>query len=163
MSQIIYVLTGLPGSGKSTWAAKKAADRSCIVISRDVIRTMIGGNGKYVHEKTTESVVKEMATACALAALNEGFDVIIDECTPRSEGRSYWPMALGDSFSSKYKFILVYFPEKKRNVDFRMKGDARGLSRDYWSEVVGKMSAAYQIPNKDYNQGFAEMITVEIE
>ena len=96
---------------------------------------MIGGNGKYVHEKSTEPVVKEMATACALAALNEGFDIIVDECTPREEGRSYWPMALGD----KYKFVLVYFPEKKRNVDFRMKGDARGygrlLVRSYWQDV----------------------------
>jgi len=155
----VYVLSGLPGSWKSTWAAKKAADQSCIVISRDAIRPMIGGNGKYIHKKKTESVVKEMATACALAALNEGFDVIIDECTPREAGRSYWPMALGD----KYKFILVYFPEKKRNVDFRMKGDARGLSRDYWSEVVGKMSAVYQVPSEDYNCGFSEMIKVEIE
>lgn len=154
----VYVLTGIPGSGKSTWSAKKAAsDPHVIVISRDAIRQMISGNGKYIHDK--EVVVKEMTTACALAALSEGFDVIIDECTPRNDGRSYWPMALGN----KYKYVLVYFPERKRNLDFRMKGDARGFSSDYWAKVIGKITAAYQIPDEEYNAGFSEMIKVEIE
>jgi predicted kinase len=67
-SKKIYILCGVPGSGKSTWARKQIEelDGKGIIISRDVIRfSMLGDDDAYfAHEDAVfDEFIKEIQEA----------------------------------------------------------------------------------------------------
>ena len=67
-SKKIYMLCGVPGSGKSTWAREQVVklDGKGIIISRDVIRfSMLGDNDSYfAHEdEVFDEFIKEIQEA----------------------------------------------------------------------------------------------------
>ena len=67
-SKNIYMLCGVPGSGKSTWAREQVVklDGKGIIISRDVIRfSMLGDNDAYfAHEdEVFDEFIKEIQEA----------------------------------------------------------------------------------------------------
>lgn len=83
MSRIL-VLSGLPGSGKSTWAREHL--RGCRgragIVSRDAVREHVLGlsmePGDQVLDRAGEAVVTAVAEAMARALLAAGCDVVAD-------------------------------------------------------------------------------------
>lgn len=78
-STTITVTCGLPGSGKSTWAASASAGQA-YVVTADAIRTH-GANGRDVFEAMELN---------ARRALGTGIDVIVDACALDPSTRMQW-------------------------------------------------------------------------
>jgi len=148
----IYILCGLIGSGKSTWAKEKAKDENTIIINRDALRFMIKG-GKYTYHKNYESMIKDMASQCLNAAIYHGFDIIIDETNLTKDKRKYWVNLIDKLIAEtlgtkKYTKIVVHFTESEYNLKYRMQ-DPKGLFEQEWALVLNGMKETYETPSAD--------------
>lgn len=72
----LFILIGIPCSGKSTYAKKFLYKTNTIVISSDEIRKELTGTYKYSPEHN--EIVFEIAKSRIYAALSDGYDVIWD-------------------------------------------------------------------------------------
>ena len=142
---ILYICTGLPRSGKSTWTEKMVAmagkDKPVYAVNRDAIRMMIGA-GKYVLDKErTEQVVKAAADLMTRSLLTHG-SVIVDETNITAEKR-------GRLIDLAHEVgaipIIVYFTENERNLRYRMR-DPRGRSAEVWGGVIDGMRENFEVP-----------------
>lgn len=151
---IFYIMCGIPGSGKSTWAKEKVND-GCVIVSKDSIREMI--HGCYKYNKNTEPIVKELVKSCldTMYVCFPSNSVIIDETNITKLKRKEWLCLL----EGAEKIICVYCSSKEGNLDRRM-NDCRGISKEKWNEVIGNMINSFEEPTLD--EGFDEIIEVTI-
>lgn len=75
----VILTTGLPGSGKSTWAKQEQVKTpdSTVLTSRDDIRKMLGCFP--VGTKEQENLVSSIQDAVIVKAVNNGYDVIVHD------------------------------------------------------------------------------------
>jgi len=140
--QKVYILTGLIGSGKSTWAKRKVQeDDNAIIINRDSIRTMI--KDKYIYHKKYEEFIKEIAREILFTAIGYGFNVIIDETNLTKEKRAFWIQEVGCYID--VQTILVYCTESERNLEYRMR-EPRGQDYKKWKTVLEGMKKSFEEP-----------------
>lgn len=88
MTQTLYLLCGVPGSGKSTWGRAKAATLNGVYISRDEVRLSLLKEGEeyFSHEEETWSIF----TGKIQEAINSGAEHIIVDATHNNEkSRNY--------------------------------------------------------------------------
>src|SRR5690606_5236233 len=80
MKQTLYILRGLPASGKSTWAKNKAKEEpNTIIVNRDSIRTMLKGEYKlFPFGSKMEELVSDIEMTSMQSGLIMGYNVIID-------------------------------------------------------------------------------------
>ena len=80
MSQICYILCGIPGAGKSTFAKKNLPN--AVLISRDICRVELGFtesvDKKFVGTREQESQVTALETQKIKAAIESGKDIVLD-------------------------------------------------------------------------------------
>ncbi len=75
MSLKIEILQGIPSSGKTTYARKKAnEDTSYVIISRDSIRESLG---KYWVPKR-EKLITDIEYKCIKLAIERNYNVLLD-------------------------------------------------------------------------------------
>ena len=150
----IYLLCGIVGAGKSTWAKKKRDEtEGCIIVNRDDIRKMLYG-GRYVFSEVTEGVVRSIAMAAIDSAVESGLSVIIDEThITRAKRAGVIERLYG------HRIVCVYFTETKDNLKNRMKS-SRGVPEEKWKTVIDDMKAAFEKP--DIAEGFAEIKEISI-
>lgn len=76
----LYVLRGIPASGKSTWAKKQAEEcYNTIIVNRDKIREMLKGEYKnFPFNSIMEKLITKIEQFSADLALSRGYNVIID-------------------------------------------------------------------------------------
>lgn len=80
----IYVMVGIPGSGKSTWAREQCASRKAVIVNRDAIRSMLTGNSqKMVGDSTFEELVTRIEDDAVYNAINSEKNVILDATNTR--------------------------------------------------------------------------------
>ena len=74
----VWILKGLPASGKSTWARAKVSSSNCAIkrVNKDDLRAMLD-NGR--HSKGNERFVLELRDTIIRKALTEGKHVIVDD------------------------------------------------------------------------------------
>lgn len=150
----LYALIGLPGSGKSTWAAKKAEEESkCLIVNRDSFRSMIKG-GKYVFDKEYENFIKVNCYDFINMLLAGGFDVIVDETNLTKQKRlelfNNTMMFFGEK---RHDFVGVYFSEDKELCLKRRMNDPRGYTEDKWRDVIESMTGSLEIPEiKEFDE-----------
>ena len=151
--QTIYMLCGLPGTGKSTWAGKKS-DKSTLIVNRDSIRTMI--HGKYIFDVNYERMIDDITKASAYNILKNGYDLIIDETCTRRFIRGSWINLIYNVAGNDANIICVWFNAK---TDIN-RIDSRGQSTKIWGEVVERMTSCFEPPSMD--EGFSKIVKIDI-
>ena len=139
----LYVMVGLPGSGKSSFAA---AHSDMSVVCLDTIRgelygdESIQGNGDEVARIAFERIHK---------LLNEGHDVIYDACNVRPKYRK--------QVLEEFNFcnVIAVYVDTPKEICYE-RNAAR--SRVVPQEVIDRMAAALVEPSVD--EGFAQVIRI---
>ncbi len=101
----LYILCGIPCSGKSTWA--KGCLMDAIHISRDDIRFSMLKEGEEYFSHETE-VYKEFIYEIA-QTLMHGYDVIADATHINHSSREKLTRAI-DQYFTRYQIVYVVFP-----------------------------------------------------
>ncbi len=153
----VYIMCGLIGSGKSTYARKQVEEsiEPIIVINKDSIREMMSG-GKYVFNPETEPIVKEIAERALKIALEYSYDIIIDATNIKAQYRKNW-INLVKSISPERRIELVYCNEKKNNLTNRMKSP-KGQSIETWIGVYQEMLENFEEP--EIEEGYEILTTI---
>lgn len=134
----MVILKGLPGSGKSTYAAEMCAEnpKRWFRINRDDLRKMAVGQGNNPHSGVHEVVLRKVKEDLIRQAFDAGFDVILDD-THLNPG----------TVKALHKLASDYNDVKVVEVGFRMSADeciARDSSRTGFAKVgpsvIGKMA-----------------------
>ena len=140
----IYILSGIPGSGKSTWARKfLKASPDTVVVSRDELRKSMYGYteetvGEYYKDipglrlGQKESLISKEFDSLVRRAIRMGKSVIVDNTHVKFSYIKHYT-----KFSATLS--MEYF-----NVDFdvAIKRDA-SRAREVGHEVIQKMHGAY--------------------
>jgi predicted kinase len=159
---MIYLLIGLPGSGKSTWANQYAQNHeNTIILNRDSLRTMI--KGKYCFDLQYESFLKKMLDNMLKEALNYNYDIIIDETNLTIRRRlqiiniihNYAKDMLIDHNLIPIKYI--WFTENVNNLKNRMK-DNRNYTEQKWNDVIESMKKIFEAPSPI--EGYDQIIII---
>ena len=102
----LYILCGIPGSGKSTWA-ERCDEVGVVYVSRDSIRFSMLQEGDQYFAHETE-VYKEFIYEIAQSLIH-GYDVVADATHINSDSRHKLTQAI-DEFYTDYEIIYVAFP-----------------------------------------------------
>ena len=105
----VYILRGPSGSGKSSRTRHPAFSRA-LILSRDLIRPMLGAKGKTILPANQEAIVTEIETELLREALRRGQDVVVDNTNLNGQhARKYADEAhlMGHTFVE----MNVYDPE----------------------------------------------------
>ncbi len=143
---MLYVLVGLPGSGKSHWAKRKAEEKGCVIVSREFIRSGIKG-GRYVFDSLYENAIRPIALDMISSFLKCGLDVIVDECHISEEIRTRLMNGLIGRGAAPEKVVCVYFTEQESCLENRMKSP-RGYSSEKWAKIINGMRNCFEPPQK---------------
>jgi len=142
MSQL-YILIGLPGSGKTHWAKNMVKnDNLTVIVSRDSFRSMIKGEGEYIFDNLYESSIKKATDFTIREFVQSGFDVIVDE-THFLKKRRIETMNIVSGLDCQ--IVYVWFTDMD-TLNNRMLND-RGYSKEKWEEVINKMKIKFEEPS----------------
>ena len=148
--QKVYITTGLPGSGKSSWAGAFAnSDYNIKIVNADSFRTML--HGRYTFNVATEPCVHECCKSMVRCLLEQGFDVIIDECNVSKAVRKGW-ISYIRSLRPEIEIHSVIFYTSADVCKQNKLVNNYGLPSGWWYSVVDKIAANYQPVSK--SEGF---------
>ena len=135
-----YTLIGLPGSGKSTWAAQH---KDCVIICPDSIRAEF-----YGHESIQGDGQKifEIAFSRINAALANGQDVIFDATNTQRKYRKSIFKNVPDAYHVAILFDVSIDTCKQRNA---------ARARKVPETVIDRMARKLVRPSLD--EGFKEI------
>ena len=145
--QQVYILCGLPGSGKSTWAKKKVSEdisNKTVIINKDSIQEMLLGQYKYIP--AIRSLIKIISHLSIWEAIDRGYNVIIDDCHIKSEMRKV--LLAQFRFREDIGVTLIFFSENKKNLEYRMLSP-KGIDEKTWADVIENMKQDFEIPTQD--------------
>lgn len=141
----LYILIGTIGSGKSFWSKNYVEKNSnTVIVCRDNLREMIYGKYLFLPEK--ESFIKEITINCVKTALENNFDVIIDETNLTREKREKFIDFVKEKTNIKFNYRYIYFYPLENAVDKRMESNSRGYTREKWQEVFDQMNKIIELP-----------------
>lgn len=102
----LYILLGLPGSGKSTYANKELATRGAQIICADDVRLAHG----HRFYGPLESQIHGMLYTLTRAHMLRGLDVVIDDCITRSAYVQRWAR-LAEDMGYQVRIIQLSLPK----------------------------------------------------
>lgn len=132
-----YMLVGLPGSGKSTFAEQLAEEQNAVVFSSDAIRGELYGDESC---QTDPARVFEILRARTIEAIKQGQSVIYDATNLSRKRRA----ALLNTLPACTKHCLIIWA----SVETCMQRDANRV-RAVGEPVIKKMLLKFQTPNSD--------------
>lgn len=137
----LIVMSGLPGSGKSTIANRLAEQLKLPVFSVDPIESAIIKAG---IERSFETGVAAYQVAEALASeqLKLGNSVIIDAVNAEEEGKDVW-RGLARTYGLELTVLLVIVSDRalhKQRIESRVR-DLHGFSEVTWEMVEARENA----------------------
>lgn len=142
----LTILSGVPGSGKSTWADLQAGNP--IIVGRDRIRESCFGSSHQDYYRVPkdvlhrrESIVTEILNASILAGLKDGVDVIVDNTSTKMKEVNDLA-ALGFRVGAKVERKVFDVPLKTA-IERNAARAARG-GRDVPVDVITRMHNALQ-------------------
>ena len=148
----IYILTGFPGAGKSTWAREQVSkDPGIMIVNNDKLREMVFG--KYEYRHNTEDVIRQVAELAVFVCVFNGYDVIVDETNLSRVKREQIVLNIRERtrcFFDKGKLLFNYvsFTPSIEHLKRRM-SENRDLGEDNWIRVYNEMLEAYEPVTKE--------------
>ena len=149
---VIYILCGLPASGKTTWRNKKIEDKSLDVVCFDDIRSIIFGH--QFHQEAEPHIVA-LGKSMAEMLVRQGRSLIIDTTGLTHGLRSHW---IKLAQKNNFKSVVVWFDT---SVEECIK---RNLKRDSKvpEDVIIRMNNGFISPDQEF-ENFDELIIVKEE
>lgn len=122
--QTIFLMRGLPGSGKSTKAQEMlAANRFAIRVNKDKLREMLCF-GKYTPK--IEGLVVEQERAITRAALSKGYDVIVDDTNLNPVHYEAFQQIAG-AYGAAMQIVYVDVPVEECIRRDKLRGQSGGM------------------------------------
>jgi adenylate kinase family enzyme len=165
----VELLVGMVGSGKSTYARKRA-DQGAMIVNHDSLTEML--HARYRYEQGKRDLYRRLEESLAFEVLARGFDVVIDRTHLTRENRSRW-VKWARNYDSLNTFdgrgpttpvIAVAFPIEDPDTHAlrRYVADARGRPLHEWIQVARHHAEqARQEPLDWGTEGFAGLVTVD--
>jgi tRNA uridine 5-carbamoylmethylation protein Kti12 len=155
----LFVMIGIPGSGKSH-QSKKIIDahnnEGIVVINRDKIREMLSVEYSDYDFKQYEKLCINIARFSIMEATRMGLNIIVDETNLNVKSRKR-VVSYVKSLDSEYEVIYVWCTESKNNLKYRME-NPKGVSEDCWRNVIEKMKQNFEEP--DEKEGYNKLVYV---
>lgn len=151
----VYMLIGVPGSGKSTWVAGQPWSKNCSVVSSDrYIDEEAARLGKTYNEVFNDyiKIATRLMENHVLAAQANGRDIIWDQTNISAKSRKAKLEKLWD-----YEKVAVFFRTPERSVlDGRLQSRPGKVIP---SHVMQSMISGLEEPTLE--EGFSEIIFVD--
>ena len=138
---VLYIFSGLPGTGKSTLAQLLAAELTAIYLRVDTSEQSL----RYSYQLDVSSEGYHVAYQLASDNLNIGLSVVADSCNPVEITRREWESVAG---SAHAQFINIEITcsdqaEHRHQVESRRR-DEFGISYPSWEQVTAREYDAWQ-------------------
>lgn len=147
MKRILYVMVGLPRSGKSTIAK----GLNCPIVNKDSIRLALHGQ---IFRQESESMVTAIETLMVDSLLIAGHDkIVIDATNTISSFRDKW-RKVAIAYDMTINFIVC----NASKVECMER--AEYCDRQDLIPVIEKMSGYLTNPSKDENKNILEFVTI---
>jgi len=147
----LYVLIGVPGSGKSTWVKSQDWAEDCAYISTDIhVESYANSVGKTYSEVFDEymSTAVELMVQDVISARTAGKDIIWDQTSTSIKSRKRKFNMLPDY----YAIAVVFRTPEKEELARRLASRPGKEIPDY---VMRSMISSWDEPTED--EGFAEI------
>lgn len=97
----LYILRGIPGSGKSTIALEYAKNNNAYIVSFDSLRSMLAGEEDYsrIYTNFTNSIVADLADTAVMELFYSRKNIIIDNTDIRISEINHWLSLCPESYS----------------------------------------------------------------
>jgi predicted kinase len=145
---MVKILIGLPGAGKSSWAAQYLntnTPNETVIISLDSIREMLFG--KYCFVDRLESLVRGIAYHVMRSALHAKLDIIIDDTnlilTKADREMLVYTLRALEHHTGVLTIEAICFPYTDE-CKYRRMHDNRGLGASRWEKLIDEMLERYQ-------------------
>jgi predicted kinase len=142
MRQTVYVMIGLPGSGKNTWIERHLSDK-VKQVSRDDIRVELGyctKDEKIVGTPQQESKVSDVFNKRLVEYVKGGHDVVINNINLKKKYRDDYKKLL-KKYNVKWVYVVVEAPSIEENIS-RREGQVP-------EDVLRKMYDTFTMPLSD--------------
>lgn len=151
----IELLVGMIGSGKSTYARRRAK-QGALIISHDDLTEML--HGEYRYEAELKPAYLAMMRGIAVQAVLAKRDVVIDRTHLTRESRHFWT---GCGYLWDVPVVAVTFPilAPEAHAQRRFEADPRGRSYEDWLKVAWHHAEqAWKEPLDGPGEGFARVL-----
>lgn len=140
----VYIMIGMIGSGKSSWAKMTAGtDFNTIRVCADDIRSMI--KDRYTFDSQLEPLVHKMETAMIVQLLLEGKDIVIDDCHLTAKHRQELCAVILGVVPDAEIFYVWMKCDNDAALERRLT-DLRGTTKFEWMQVMKRMASVFEIP-----------------
>ena len=143
----LYILVGLPGAGKSSWACEfiklgMQGGHLSAIINKDSLTSMLnGGTYKFIPEY--RAAIKRMDQIGVETLLYDGINVIVDNCNITREKRDEYK-SIGVRYLGA-NITYVFFDCFDINILVRRRMEnARNLSQEEWTKVIMSMNQSFE-------------------
>lgn len=139
----VYVMCGLPGSGKTTIAHQIAADLDAVVISSDSIREELYGDESVQGQP---SVIFDTLYSRAHAAIDDNLSVILDATNVKKRDRARVFKEFPENEIAAFVINTPVEVCKQRN------GERERVVPEY---VIDRMAKSFELPTRE--EGFVKI------
>lgn len=135
---MLVCLTGIPASGKSTWAKQFCANTEFFRVSSDDIRYML-----YGEYDTISPVEFDLLDVCVCELLKQQKNVVVDATNLKAKHRAKWASV---ARMEGHEFEVRYFNTNIATC-LERNGQRCGAENYVPSDVIVKMSETMEVPH----------------
>lgn len=137
----LYMLVGLPGSGKDTFLSTRFKNKTFVEISRDKIRMEMGIDPRYTPIKNTEQKVNSISDKKFREAMSQGKDIVINNTNLLKKYREPF---ITEAVRNGYKIVIyvIEAPDIETCIRRRVKSMESKTER-----VIREMADSFEFPD----------------
>ena len=154
---LVEVTVGPPGSGKSTYARKRA-EEGALVVNIDAIVTMLHGGNYHRYNDDYDKIYKAIEFDVVKNVLLAGEDLVFDRCCNKRDTRVR-VVRIAKQFGATTRAVMFETGSPEQLAERRLESDARGYTKEIWMEVIERRIAETD-PVDEELEGFDETLVV---
>jgi predicted kinase len=154
---VIFVLVGLPGSGKSTWMRNIMQGGNYVVVSSDDEIEKYARDNNSTYSEVFNSYVKTATTLMNQkfkAAVESKSDIIWDQTNMSAKKRR----TILQQVPKNYKKVAVVFQIDRQELQRRLDKRAADEGKHIPAHIIDSMERTFEMPT--VGEGFNEIIRV---